>query len=259
MTQFRTAKQITDLTGVSTKALRLYEQRGLISPGRTTAGWRVYGLDEIVLLHKIQTLKLLGFSLAEVSGLLRDGIAIDKLLDAQEVLLKEQKTRLNVALEVVHKAQIRLSSEASLSTDDLIELTKETLVISEYEWTEADQKLADRHYTKTQQDQIVKHKMSEAFQAEVDELWTGIFEDIEKLKDGPTDTPEALEIARRWLKASDVFHQGDAEMSKASDAWYEDGYSNPETAESMPFPKETWEFAKAALAALEAAEEERPS
>jgi len=33
--------------GVSAKALRLYEQRGLIAPLRTAAGWRVYGPDEM--------------------------------------------------------------------------------------------------------------------------------------------------------------------------------------------------------------------
>ena len=34
--------------GVSAKALRLYEQRGLVAPSRTPAGWRAYGPDEIL-------------------------------------------------------------------------------------------------------------------------------------------------------------------------------------------------------------------
>ena len=34
--------------GVTTKALRLYEQRGLMAPGRTPAGYRVYGPDEML-------------------------------------------------------------------------------------------------------------------------------------------------------------------------------------------------------------------
>ena len=33
--------------GVSAKALRLYEQRGLVAPARTAAGWRAYGPDEM--------------------------------------------------------------------------------------------------------------------------------------------------------------------------------------------------------------------
>lgn len=254
MTQFRTAKQISELMGVSTKALRLYEARGLISPGRTTAGWRVYGPEEVDVLHKVQTLKRLGFTLAEVSGLLNDGVAIENLLEAQEALLKEQKSKVAVALRAVQKARSQLSQVNSLSTDDLINLTKETLVMSQFEWTEADQKLADRHYTKEQLERIVGHKTSDEFQKEVDEIWAGIIADIEALKEGPSDTPEALDVARRWLKASETFHQGDSELSEASDAWYEDGYSNPETASNMPFPKDTWKFAKAAVAALKASE-----
>ena len=33
--------------GVSAKALRLYEQRGLVKPVRTAAGWRAYGPQQL--------------------------------------------------------------------------------------------------------------------------------------------------------------------------------------------------------------------
>ncbi|WGM40327.1 MerR family transcriptional regulator [Caulobacter sp. NIBR1757] len=33
--------------GVSAKALRLYEQRGLVAPPRTEAGWRAYGPEQM--------------------------------------------------------------------------------------------------------------------------------------------------------------------------------------------------------------------
>lgn len=33
--------------GVSVKALRVYEARGLIAPQRTAAGWRVYGPEQM--------------------------------------------------------------------------------------------------------------------------------------------------------------------------------------------------------------------
>jgi DNA-binding transcriptional MerR regulator len=34
--------------GISAKALRLYEQQGLIFPNRTTAGYRAYGPDQML-------------------------------------------------------------------------------------------------------------------------------------------------------------------------------------------------------------------
>jgi DNA-binding transcriptional MerR regulator len=53
--------------GVSTKALRLYEQRGLVSPVRTAAGWRVYGPHDMARATEVVALRALGLSLAQVA------------------------------------------------------------------------------------------------------------------------------------------------------------------------------------------------
>ena len=49
--------EIARRLGVSIKALRLYEARGLVRPLRTQAGWRAYGPEQILRLHQIQALK----------------------------------------------------------------------------------------------------------------------------------------------------------------------------------------------------------
>jgi DNA-binding transcriptional MerR regulator len=56
--------------GVSAKALRLYEQRGLVAPVRTAAGWRAYGPDEMARAAEIVALRALGLSLAQVARVL---------------------------------------------------------------------------------------------------------------------------------------------------------------------------------------------
>src|SRR5579862_9605435 len=56
--------------GISTKALRLYEQRSLVSPLRTAAGWRAYGPREIDRALEIVALRALGFSLSQVQQVL---------------------------------------------------------------------------------------------------------------------------------------------------------------------------------------------
>ncbi len=61
--------------GVGVRALRLYERRGLVCPGRTHAGWRVYGPNEIERLHQVLTLKSLGLSLARITQLLGGRVA----------------------------------------------------------------------------------------------------------------------------------------------------------------------------------------
>ena len=56
--------------GVSAKALRLYEQRGLVAPLRTAAGWRAYGPLELARAGEIAALRALGLSLAQVERVL---------------------------------------------------------------------------------------------------------------------------------------------------------------------------------------------
>jgi len=57
--------------GVSVKALRLYEQRGLIAPPRTEAGWRAYGPEEMARIAEIVALRKLGLSLSQVAHVLQ--------------------------------------------------------------------------------------------------------------------------------------------------------------------------------------------
>ena len=70
-TQFLSASQAASRLGVSNKALRLYEQRGLISPVRTEAGWRAYGPAEMDKATEIVALRALGLSLTQVARVLQ--------------------------------------------------------------------------------------------------------------------------------------------------------------------------------------------
>jgi DNA-binding transcriptional MerR regulator len=68
--QFLNPSQAAERLGVSAKALRLYEQRGLIVPARTSAGWRAYGPAEMSVGAEIVALRGLGLSLAQVAAVL---------------------------------------------------------------------------------------------------------------------------------------------------------------------------------------------
>jgi DNA-binding transcriptional MerR regulator len=67
---FLRPSEAADRLGVSTKALRLYEERGLLAPIRTAAGWRAYGPCEMARLAEIAALRSLGLSLAQVARVL---------------------------------------------------------------------------------------------------------------------------------------------------------------------------------------------
>jgi DNA-binding transcriptional MerR regulator len=75
--------------GVSVKALRLYEQRGLISPIRSAAGWRAYGPDEMSRAAEIAALRALGLSLAQVARVLKGDVrGLEPVLSAHQAALE---------------------------------------------------------------------------------------------------------------------------------------------------------------------------
>lgn len=59
--------EVVARSGVSRKALRLYEAMGILQPpARTEAGYRMYGDDVLPLVRFVTQARRLGFSLAEI-------------------------------------------------------------------------------------------------------------------------------------------------------------------------------------------------
>lgn len=114
--------------GVSVKALRLYEQRGLLTPLRSEAGWRTYGPDQIARLHQILALKGLGLPLARIGELLAGADALETVLALQEQVLVQDSEQLVRALALVRAARAKLKAGQALSIDDLATLNQETVM-----------------------------------------------------------------------------------------------------------------------------------
>lgn len=74
-------------TGKSARALRLYEEMGLLTPGtRTAGGFRVYGPEAVDRVRWISQLQELGFTLSDVQDMVK--------ATASEGIPKEAMSRL---------------------------------------------------------------------------------------------------------------------------------------------------------------------
>ncbi|MFN0091586.1 MAG: heavy metal-responsive transcriptional regulator [Acidimicrobiales bacterium] len=63
--------ELADAAGMTTKALRFYEKRGLLpAPARTTSGYRDYDPDTVERLAFIRDAQLAGLTLAEIASVL---------------------------------------------------------------------------------------------------------------------------------------------------------------------------------------------
>ena len=73
--------EFSKLAQVSPKALRIYDERGLLRPAWIDrfSGYRYYAPEQLARLHSILALKDLGFSLDQIGELLDGGLGADEL------------------------------------------------------------------------------------------------------------------------------------------------------------------------------------
>ena len=109
MKNWLTIGQFSKKIGVSSKALRLYEKIGLItSHTRGENGYRYYDSSQLELAMRLKDFKKLGFSLAEIKGLLqadRD-LGSEKLqtaMKARLILITDQVDQLSQQRKQIEK------------------------------------------------------------------------------------------------------------------------------------------------------------
>lgn len=97
--------------GVSVKALRLYEQRGLVTPKRTRQGWRYFDAEDLERLSRALVFKAMGFGLSQIATLLdaRDD-AVAVAMGAQESRLQAQRAATDDALDALRLARRQLGA-----------------------------------------------------------------------------------------------------------------------------------------------------
>jgi DNA-binding transcriptional MerR regulator len=109
--------------GVSAKALRLYEQRGLVAPVRTAAGWRAYGPDEMARAGEIAALRALGLSLAQVGRVLKgEAQGLEPALAAHQASLEGQIRQIAGAIEKVRGLRADLAQGQTPAAAELARL-----------------------------------------------------------------------------------------------------------------------------------------
>lgn len=113
-----------ELAGMHPQTLRIYEQKGLISPARTPKNTRLYSEEDIQRLRYIQRLTTeLGMNLAGVMKVIELEQLIDDLYSRIASLRDDVETatnRLSQEIEAVHKSYRR----------ELIPLPKTEIVIT---------------------------------------------------------------------------------------------------------------------------------
>ena len=186
---------------MSGKALRLYEAQGLIRAERTPAGWRVYGPEQIARLHQILALKSFGFPLNRIGQLLSGGLPdLARFLELHEQVLRREAERLDQALRLLSAARARLAEHGDLSSDDLMNLTKDTVMTDRNndDLVAAYEAVAARLLTPDDRATLAANGYEGM--AKADDDWETLHREAARLMAvGDPGSPEAMDLARRWM------------------------------------------------------------
>jgi len=122
-----TAAECARRTGLTVRALRVYERMKLLKPPRSANGWRVYGPDELIRLNTIVALKNFGLSLVQIRKLCSEGPpALTQVLDMQLKVWAARRLAADRVIEQIHGAVARLQSPAPLTIVELCDLLRKT-------------------------------------------------------------------------------------------------------------------------------------
>jgi len=148
--------QVCRLTGLTSRALRFYEARGLVAPLRSASGRRHYGPAELERLHQVMAMKRAGLTLGQIEKL-SAGRTIDlaRLVAAQMQSLDERQRELDAARALLSSVLSRLDRSEPIDVATFCSLIQQgETIMSQEKWLEA----AASHMTAEQREAIRKVK-----------------------------------------------------------------------------------------------------
>jgi DNA-binding transcriptional MerR regulator len=197
-----TAAECSRRIGLSVRALRLYEDRGLIFPRRTAKQWRLYGVQEIARLNEIRALKALGLSLSGISTLLKGQTTdLKRTLVLQHDALREARNRIDRGLGMIDTLQAKIVAGGEASMEDLMGLARETTM------------------TESSKDTLAWHRYEQSRPRTEVKIDTSVYDDYAgyyELEDGPY----YIDSHREGRLFTRIVGQSDLEIFPESDTQF---------------------------------------
>lgn len=117
------AKELSQLAGVSVRTLHHYDAIGLLKPfARTEAQYRLYGDEELLKLQQILFYKELDLSLKEITDVLNDpDFDVMTALEEHKQALALRQRRISVMLNTIEKTILNLKGKKMITNEELYE------------------------------------------------------------------------------------------------------------------------------------------
>ena len=248
--------EVVRTTGLTSRALRFYEGRGLIRPLRTNHGRRLYGRADLARLAAIQALKRAGFSLADIGGLLAHRATdLGRLVAAQLEELERRSAELKETQALLRQVKSRIDAGEQVDVATLCSLIRKGQTMEEKQW----KAVADRYFSPEEQQRWHESKMGLAAdfdQAGYHAKWKDLGSRIAASLPLDPASEQAKAFVREWFTLLAPFTAvATSEMWEGSVRLYE---KMPEwQGEADPgFNHHVWQFIRDAAAIMRAAGED---
>jgi MerR family transcriptional regulator, thiopeptide resistance regulator len=193
--------KVARLTGLTSRALRFYEARGLIRPLRSASGRRHYGPAELERLHQILALKRAGLSLAQIERL-SAGRKLDlrELVIAQIEALDAQAKEIAKAKELLAAILSRIDHSEPIDVATFCSLIRQgETATSQQQWLE----MASSFMTENQRDAF--EQVRNAFPGDLDRTaQMAKFQSLNARIKAALPLDPASELAQRFLDERDM-------------------------------------------------------
>ena len=101
--------ELAEATGATVRAIRYYEEQGLLQPGRTASGQRVYTPDAVDQVRWIRTLLSNGFPSRAIAKL-RRCTGAEEVTPEQRAVIYEEHARIEAEYRAIAATRERFAS-----------------------------------------------------------------------------------------------------------------------------------------------------
>jgi MerR family transcriptional regulator, thiopeptide resistance regulator len=245
-------RDVARRTGLTSRALRFYEARGLLKPLRTYGGRRLYGAGELERIQQILALKRAGLSLAQIGKLTaHEALDLRTIVDAQLELIEQRKTDLEEAKALLLTVKSRIDRGEPVDAATFCSLIRRGDKIMEAEdW----KKVTDRYFSKDEQKHWAQHPPQPGFdQAEYSRKWKDLGDRVQAAIPNGPDSAEAQALYDEWQEllapftavATPQMMAGATHFYERMDEWNGHMPQAPFTPEAFRFIREIGQKRKA--------------
>jgi DNA-binding transcriptional MerR regulator len=240
-------RDVAKRTGLTSRALRFYEARGLLKPLRTYSGRRLYGRGELERIQQILALKRAGLSLAQIGKLTaRGNMDLGAIVDAQLKVIEERKAELDEARALLLSVKSRIDRGEPVDAATFCSLIRQGDKIMEaQDW----KKVTDRYFSKEEQArwaERMKDTPADFDQEEYGRKWKDLGARAETVIPKGPDSPEAQAIYDEWQAllapfkavATPEMIDGATKLYERMDEWHGEMPHAPFTPEAFRFIQE---------------------